>query len=163
MFKKMQIAVALWLLLISLPALTQPIVYVVRHGEKLDASRDTKLSPEGEARAVRLAQMLAASGISAIYTTEYQRTMQLAAPLARQLKITANVVPANDADGLEKKIAAHGSEQIVLVVGHSNTVPATIKRLGYTGEVKVEETDFDNLFVVVPRDKKEPALLRLKY
>ena len=67
----------------------QQMVYVVRHGEKLDDSKDPPLSPAGEARAARLAQMLAASGVKAIYTTQYRRTAQLAEPLARKL----NVVP----------------------------------------------------------------------
>ena len=45
-----------------------------------------------------LAQMLAASGIRAIYTTEYRRTVMLAAPLAKQLAIPSVVVPGAEQD-----------------------------------------------------------------
>lgn len=150
-------------LFFSCSLLAQPVVYLVRHGEKLDGSRDSGLSPAGEARAMRLAHAMEASGVIAIHTTEYRRTSQLAAPLAQRQKIVPTTVPAGDMDGLMKRIAAYGADQVVLVIGHSNTVPSIIKRLGYTGEVKVEEADFDNLFVVVPRENKAPALIRLKY
>lgn len=48
-----------------------------------------------------------------------------------------------------------------LVVGHSNTVPALIKGLGVHVPVTVDESEFDNLFIVVRA--KKPAFLRLYY
>ena len=141
----------------------QQMIYVVRHGEKLDDSKDPPLSLTGEVRAAKLAQMLAASGVKTIYTTQYRRTSQLAAPLASALSLTAIVHPAGDTPGLLKKITAHGANDNVLVVGHSNTVPAILNGLGHVGEVKIEETDFDNLFVVVPKQQGAPVLVRLKY
>ncbi len=141
----------------------QQMVYLVRHGQKLDDGKDPSLSPAGEARAARLAAMLSASGVNAIYTTQFQRTRQHAAPLARALAISPVIVSANDTAGLLDKIASHGADGIVLVVGHSNTVPAILRGLGYGGEVKIDEAEFDNLFVLVPKDKGAPALVRLKY
>lgn len=144
-------------------ACAQPTVIVVRHGEKLDSSRDPVLSPAGEARAQRLMQMLASSGISMIYTTEYRRTGLLAAPLARQLGLAPQVVPAADGASLLKKLAAHANGETVLVVGHSNTVPAVLKGLGHAEPVRIDEAEFDNLFVLVQREGKSPVVLRLKY
>jgi len=145
------------------PAAAAQQVYVVRHGEKLDDSKDPVLSPAGEARAGRLAQMLAASGVKTIYVTQYRRTALLAAPLARTLDITPDIMPAGDTAALVKKIKSHGPDDIVLVVGHSNTVPEVLKGLGYAGDIRIEETDFDNLFVLVPKPAGAPALVRLKY
>ncbi len=145
------------------PAYSQPTVVLVRHGEKLDSSRDPALSPAGEARAQRLMQMLASSGITTIYTTEFRRTELLAAPLARQLGLRPQVVPAADRAALLKKLAAHAHGETVLVVGHSNTVPAVLKGLGHGELVRIDEGEFDNLFVLVPREGKSPAMLRLKY
>lgn len=153
--------VSCWLLSAAVDA--QQMVYVVRHGEKLDDGKDPPLSMAGEARAARLARMLAASGVKAIYTTQYQRTILHAAPLARALKVVTVVNPAADTPGLLRKITSHGADDAVLVVGHSNTVPMILKGLGYAGDVKVEEEDFDNLFVLVPRAQGAPALVRLKY
>ena len=51
----------------------------------------------------------------------------------------------------------------MLIVGHSNTVPDLLKRLGVTTEVTIGDDDFDNLFVVVRAASGEPTLIRLKY
>ncbi len=67
------LAICLAILVAAAPVnvAAQQIVFVVRHGEKLDNTPDTVLSAEGEARAQRLATMLAASGVRAVYTTQY--------------------------------------------------------------------------------------------
>ena len=52
--------------------------------------------------------------------------------------------------------------QAVLVSGHSNTIPAIIKELGVTEEVKIADRDYDNLFVVTIEGGKA-RLTRLHY
>ena len=52
---------------------------------------------------------------------------------------------------------------VVLFVGHSNTVPALIKALGYPAEIKIPETEYDNLFVLFPKSEGAPTLLRLRF
>ena len=59
---------------------------------------------------------------------------------------------------IEKVKASNGN---VLVVGHSNTVGEVVSRLGVTDAVKVGDTDYDNLFVVVRGEK--PVLVRLHF
>lgn len=143
-------------------ACAQPTVIVVRHGEKADDSKDPALSAAGEARADRLANMLAPGGVTAIYTTQFRRTQQLAQPLAKRTGVALTVVPAADGAALVRQIQSHRDTETVLVVGHSNTVPAIIKALGVKEEVKVAEDEFDNLFIVVPRGAQTTAL-KLKY
>lgn len=148
---------------LSISADAQQVIYIVRHGEKLDDGKDPPLSAAGEARAARLGRILAASRVKAIYTTQYQRTILHAAPVARALNVTPVVHPAGDTPGLLGKIAAHGADDVVLVVGHGNTVPEILKGLGHSDAVKIDETDFDNLFVLVPRTRAAPVVGRLKY
>src|SRR6185437_4091132 len=62
-------------------AAAQDAIFVVRHAERADASADSPLSPEGEARAARLAALLKDAGITRIYTTDRKRTIQTGAPL----------------------------------------------------------------------------------
>ena len=143
-------------------ALAQTVI-VVRHGEKLDSSPDPVLSPLGEARAARLANMLAASNVSAIYTTQFKRTILLAAPTAKRLGVTPVTFEAKDMDALMAKIRARAKEDVVLVVGHSNTVPDILKRLGHPEVVTVIEEDFDNLFIVTLKPSGAPAVVHLKY
>ena len=63
-----------------------------------------------------------------------------------------------EASLIEQVAAAKGN---VLVVGHSNTVPSVVKRLGVTAAVTVGDDEFDNLFVVSRGGA--PSLLHLHY
>lgn len=148
-------------------ASAQRTVFVVRHAERADAgsagagmmANDPYLAEAGRARAESLATALKDAGITAIYTTQFKRTQQTAAPLAKALGIPVTTVSANDTAGLVEKVkSAKGN---VLVVGHSNTVAEIVKALGVATPATVAEADYDNLFVVTLRDK--PTLLRLHY
>ena len=138
-------------------------VIVVRHGEKLDASADPVLSPAGAARADRLANMLAASKVRAIYTTQYRRTILLAAPTTKRLGVSASVIPAKEMDTLIAKLRSHAKDDVLLVVGHSNTVPEIIKGLGVSATVVVGADEYDNLFVVTMQPNDAPTMVNLKY
>ena len=52
---------------------------------------------------------------------------------------------------------------VVLVVGHSNTVPMFLTRLGYSRAPQIPDGEFDNLFVVTPRATQPPAVVRLRF
>jgi broad specificity phosphatase PhoE len=138
-------------------------IFLVRHAERAAISghvpSDTGLSLAGQARARRLAEALKDARIAAIYTTEYKRTQETAAPLARSLGVRPEVVSADDLRSLVAKLrAARGN---VLVVGHSNTLPQIISALGISSRVTVAESDYDNLFLVARAP--EPQLIRLHY
>jgi broad specificity phosphatase PhoE len=148
-----------FLLLACMPALAEAqMIILVRHAERADGgataatgmtgSPDPSLSEAGRARAARLATMLADAGVTAIYTTEYQRTRQTAAPLAAALGIEARMVPAREQASLLETLKAH-RQGAVLVVGHSNTVPAIIAALGGPA-VQVADDEYDNLFILAP-------------
>ena len=153
-------------LLLSAPALAQQTIFVVRHAERADAgtsgasmmASDPELSETGRARAQSLAATLRDAKITAIYTTEYNRTKQTAEPLAKALGIQATVVPARDMQALVEKIKSGGN---ALVVGHSNTVGPILQALGASEQVTIGDADYDNLFVLVGAEK--PTLVRLHF
>ena len=164
----MRTCLALLLLLATTAtASAQGTIYLVRHAERADSgmksgttmATDPDLSEAGHARARALAGVLKDAGIKAIYTTEYKRTRQTAEPLATALGIEPTVVQARDMKALVEKLKA--ADTPVLVVGHSNTVGETIAALGVTDAVKVEDSEFDHLFIVTPGQK--PGLIRLHY
>ena len=141
-------------------------VMFVRHAEK-DSSGgvDPPLSPEGSARARELAHVVAKSGIDAIFVTEYQRTQETVAPAAQELGITTIVLRWDQTEELVREILSDHSGEEVLVAGHSDTVPAAIRALGISTPPSIENTVYDDLFVVhvvnsLPRLAK---LTRLKY
>ena len=51
----------------------------------------------------------------------------------------------------------------MLVVGHSNTVPPILSALGCGEPVTIEGDEYDNLFIVVPKESGKAALVRLRY
>lgn len=164
----MRICLALFLLFATAAtASAQGTLYFVRHAERADTGTkagatmgtDPDLSDAGHARAQALAGVLKDAGIKAIYTTEYKRTRQTAEPLARALGIQPTVVQARDMKALAEKLKTAGAP--ALVVGHSNTVGETIAALGVTEPVKIDDSEFDHLFIVTGGEK--PGLIRLHY
>jgi broad specificity phosphatase PhoE len=143
-------------------ARAQSAVILVRHAERLDDSSDSPLSAAGEQRAERLARMLESAGVTAIYTTPYQRTVKTAEPLARRLglKITSDDPPPAD---LLRRIHESHPQGTVLIVGHSNTVPDLLTALGYNTPVQIPANEYDNLFIVAPRQGSAPVVVRLRF
>jgi broad specificity phosphatase PhoE len=145
----------------------QRLVLLVRHAERADGgappkrmtgAADPELSAEGRARAERLAAILADAGITKIIVSEFRRTAQTAEPLAKRLGITSERVPSADTQGMTARLAA-SSDDVVLIVGHSNTVPAIVAALGGP-KVTIAETDYGSVFVYVPATR---TLSRLRY
>ena len=149
----------------------QRAVLIVRHAEQLDDSSDSPLSEAGHQRAKALVGLLKDAGITAIYTTETQRTIQTAAPLSTALGLPAIAIPRKETEDLIRRLRERHSQDIVLVVAHSGslrgtgagmTVPALLKGLGYPEEVKIERSEHDTIFVVMPKSDGPPAVLRLR-
>ena len=140
-----------------------PVIFLVRHAERAAISghvpSDTGLSPAGRKRAEAWARVLQDAQIAAVYTTEYKRTRETAAPVAQSLGIQPEVIPGDDLRGLIAKLKASSGN--VLVVGHSNTLPQIISALGVSSRVTVAESDYDNLFLVVL--ERPPRLIHLHY
>ena len=154
---------ALLVLAASGPALAQQAVFVVRHAEKADQSDDTALSAAGRRRAVALADLLRSAGVTHVITSEFQRTQQTAAPTATARGLTAEHVPAKDLAALVAKLRAAGPDAVVLVVGHSNTIPPMLTALGWPNDIALQDREYDDVFVLVPRDGRRPSVVRLKY
>jgi broad specificity phosphatase PhoE len=146
-------------LLVPAVAGAQQMVIFVRHAERADggpapgtmtgAPADPLLSPAGQARAARLAVMLADAGIKAIFATEFHRTQDTGKPLAAKLGIEVQAIPGNDAAGLVAKVKASNPKDVVLVIGHSNTVPAAIKALGGP-VVTMRDDEYDAIYLLNP-------------
>ncbi len=123
-------------------------VYVVRHAEKqMDAGKDPGLTPLGERRAQALTNSIKGP-IDAIYATELQRTLLTVQPMAGMRGLEVRVVPATETDTLVHRILTENRGQVVLVAGHSNTVPKIIQELGVETPVTIAEQDHGDLFVV---------------
>jgi phosphohistidine phosphatase SixA len=111
----------------------QATVILVRHTEKAkNDPRDPDLSEAGRERAAAFAQMFAAAGVTALVHSEFKRTRDTLAPLAEQLDLTSETIPARDMDGLIARLQGAKAREVIVVAGHSNTIPAIAARLGVT-------------------------------
>jgi broad specificity phosphatase PhoE len=145
----------------SLPASAQVTVILTRHAEKAATPpKDPPLTSAGEKRANLLASTLADARVDAIFVTELQRTQQTAAPLAARVHVTPTVIPAADTNALVKAIRER-QNGVVVVVGHSNTVPAIIAALGGPA-VTIADNEYDNLYVLT-LDGAKNSLLQLRF
>ncbi|MGH7448491.1 MAG: histidine phosphatase family protein [Longimicrobiales bacterium] len=140
-------------------------VIVVRHAEKIDDSADPLLSEPGRARAEALADALADAGVSTLITTQYQRTRLTAAPLAERLGVAPTLVAASGRSHVEDVAArvrelANGGT--IVVVGHSNTVPAIIRALGGPDVGGIDDAEYDHLFILTLSDSGV-RLIRSRY
>jgi broad specificity phosphatase PhoE len=115
-------------------------VYVMRHLHTPAGAQDPDLTAEGKAHAQKLVEILQKAAIKAIFVTDTKRARQTAANLAERLNIDPTVYDPKDAAGL---IAAAGETPgNVLIVGHSNTVPDIVERLGGVRPAPLTHEDF---------------------
>jgi len=143
------------------------VVIVVRHAEAEAVSDpDPNLSLLGQERAARLARSLATvqgeRGVDAIFASEMRRTQQTVAPLAQSLSLPTNILPAASWSDLHRRILGDYRGKVVVVAGHSNTVPPLIDALSGQ-EVTVGESEYDRLFIVFIPRLARTRLLQLRY
>jgi broad specificity phosphatase PhoE len=127
----------------------------VRHAERAGgAADDPGLTPAGQRRAAELARQLVdadvVAGVDAIYSTPFRRTQETAQPVADALNLPINIYdPSDDNEAVVDKMVKDHKGKIILVVGHSNTVPALIAALGASKKVPpIAEMEYDNIYII---------------
>ncbi|HBY64080.1 MAG TPA: histidine phosphatase family protein [Solibacterales bacterium] len=157
------------LILLTLALAAWPVraatFYFVRHAERAgEMSADPPLTETGAARARELARTLKDARVTAIFVTEYQRTKKTAAPLAAKLGIDPVVLAGRDLEAAAARLRTIAAgEETILVVGHTNTIPQLVEKLGGGAIAPFEETEYDRLVVLVTSPKGGAALLTLRY
>ena len=122
-----------------------PTIYVSRHMRKGEGD-DPNLSAQGAAEAVRLAELLKDRGIAAIFVTPTKRSRETAQPLATATGAPVKTYDPRDNAALAQRAAAIPGS--ILIVGHSNTVPAIVAAVGGTPPGPMTEEDFGRIFAV---------------
>lgn len=156
---------------VSPEALTETTtVIVVRHAEKAsDHPSDPSLSEAGHARAEALRDALSNAGVSAIHVTQYRRTRDTAAPLAVSMGLPLTTLPVESGDvadhvqALQEAIMSEHAGEVVLVVGHSNTVPEIVSALSGREVPAMSEAVYDRIYVVTVGPDNNRDLIELRY
>jgi broad specificity phosphatase PhoE len=158
-----------------LAASAEQSIILLRHAERQSGEGDDSLSEAGRHRAERLAALLRDAGVTHIFVSDLRRTLETAQPLAKARNISPSriAIPRQGRGKIEPgelqvratllAISKLPNTAVVLVVGHSNTVPTFLTRLGYGLRVTIADNEFDNLFVVTARATRPPAVVRLRY
>lgn len=129
-------------------AASEQHIYLVRHAEKVLDVKDPLLTPAGQARAVILKDRLADIDVTAVYSSDYRRTLATAQPLAQDKSLTIVKYDPRDLPGLAARLKEDCA--ICVVVGHSNTTPQLAAELGgESGADIVEATEYDRLYHIV--------------
>jgi broad specificity phosphatase PhoE len=129
----------------SEPQAAGPAAFLVRHAEKA-AGDDPALTPEGAARAQRLAELLAGEGIERVFATDTRRARETAAPLATRLGLTIESYDPRELAELAATLREAGRS--VLVVGHSNTTGEFADLLGGEAGDPIDDAEYDRLYRV---------------
>lgn len=131
----------------TLQAQETTTLYLIRHAEKADATKDTELSESGKARAKKWRAFFSDKNIAAIYTTPYKRTIATATPLAEKLGLNINSYNPSQLD--LKSVAEMHRGKSVLIVGHSNTLPNHVNKLLNENKYdEIDESEFGTLYIV---------------
>ena len=101
-------------------------IILVRHAEKETSEttdkNDPPLTDAGKQRAERLAKIVKKYRPGAIYSTDFKRTRDTAAPLATRRHLQVQTYDAKKPNDLVDTIMKSQTKRF-LVVGHSNTIP----------------------------------------
>lgn len=160
------LCLALLTLAIPPSCAAQQAIILVRHAEKIADKmygKEIPLSKAGEERAKLLAEMLKDSGITVIYATDTVRTRATAQPLARELGLKIKNLDQRDPESAIRRLRKDNPNDVVLIVGHADTLPGLLEALGYRRDVRIHNNDYTNLFVVIPRAGKPPSVIRVGF
>lgn len=157
---------------VQTPAASATTVVIVRHAEAVpDSGTDPVLSEAGLARANALAETLADAGVKAVITTQYQRTALTGGPLAAAAKVplikeSIGGGPAGldaYARNAVQTVRAKYAGGTVVIIGHSNTVPALVKAFSGVDVGEIAHDSYDRMFVVTLRPDGSGSVVRARY
>lgn len=143
---------------------TATTIILLRHAETSGAGSNPPLSALGQERAYELARVLGNVPLQAVYATNFLRTSQTAQPTATAKGLTMQLydpfAPGPLADGI---LDAYQG-QAVLVLGHSNTIPALLNLLTGTNDfTQIPDTQYDNVYVVTVFKVGKATVVHMKY
>ena len=126
----------------------QSTYFLVRHAEKTTEKPNPGLTDAGLARAAKLAALLDGLKIDQVMSTDYKRTQDTAAPLAKSKNLSIQSYDPNMQKDLFTDLSVF-NKQNVLVVGHSNTIPKLANILiGKEAIAEYDHEDYSNLLII---------------
>ncbi|MFT6093825.1 MAG: broad specificity phosphatase PhoE [Pseudohongiellaceae bacterium] len=136
-------------------------IYLVRHAEKvIEDSSDPALTKVGQARAKTFAGMLHGKNVTHIFSTPYKRTRDTAAPTSHEHGVLVEEYNPDKGQRLVDKLKTLSG--VILVTGHSNTIPRLVNLLVGTSFEDLDERVYDRVYIVT-LDEHGHAELEISY
>ena len=138
------------LLVFSIPENDCSTFYLIRHAEKVrtnKSDRDPKLNEKGILRALNWKEYFLDKDITKIYSTNYKRTLETVKPFQEAIGLATILYSPSSID--YKDFISSNKGEIVLVVGHSNTIPNFVNEL-INDQVyaQIDDLNNSNLYIV---------------
>ena len=137
-------------LVFSIPENDCSTIYLIRHAEKVrtnKSDRDPKLNEKGILRALNWKEYFLDKDITKIYSTNYKRTLETVKPFQEAIGLATILDSPSSID--YKDFISSNKGEIVLVVGHSNTIPKFVNEL-INDQVyaQIDDLNNSNLYIV---------------
>lgn len=137
-------------LVFSIPENDCSTFYLIRHAEKVrtnKSDRDPKLNEKGILRALNWKEYFLDKDITKIYSTNYKRTLETVKPFQEAIGLATILYSPSSID--YKDFISSNKGEIVLVVGHSNTIPNFVNKL-INDQVyaQIDDLNNSNLYIV---------------
>ena len=137
-------------LVFSIPENDCSTFYLIRHAEKVrtnKSDRDPKLNEKGILRALNWKEYFLDKDITKIYSTNYKRTLETVKPFQEAIGLATILYSPSSID--YKDFISSNKGEIVLVVGHSNTIPNFLNEL-INDQVyaQIDDLNNSNLYIV---------------
>ena len=125
--------------------------FLIRHAEKdrTDAeNKNPNLNEKGKLRALKWVEVFKNIEFDKIYSTNYYRTLETVMPISKKIKKKILIYNPSKIN-YGKFLSDNNTNNKVLVVGHSNTIPAfvngLIKQSFYS---QINDRNNSNLYIV---------------
>ena len=137
-------------LVFSIPENDCSTFYLIRHAEKVrtnKSDRDPELNEKGILRALDWKEYFLDKDITKIYSTNYKRTLETVKPFQEAIGLATILYSPSSID--YKDFISSNKGEIVLVVGHSNTIPNFVNEL-INDQVyaQIDDLNNSNLYIV---------------
>ena len=134
--------------------------YLARHAEKLTGD-NPGLTQAGHERAHRIARIVTPSDIQKIYSTDYRRTQQTAAPLAKKLGLSVITYDPKNLQQFAEELRQ--SNENAVIIGHSNTTPQLVRLLSGQAIPDMDENIYHLIYQVMtfPESKNNKTVVNV--
>ncbi len=140
---------------------TLTTLYFIRHAEKDRSNPENKnphLTAIGNERAIYWSEVLKNVTFDAVYSTDYNRTIETATPTAQINNLTVKRYNVNTLDAA--KLITENTGNNVLIVGHSDTTPKFVNNfLGSEKYQPIADNNNGNLYILTISDDRITDLL----